>query len=154
MTASRLVALVALGLLAMSNSCKKEDVVPCNASADVTIAQVAGLTASITEPVPNVGQTNQYFINSMAEYEAVFAGDCLPPIDFSRHTLLAGKTLTPTGCRVLTQQVAQTCTGYKYTVQLARGPGRTAANVVYYALLPKIQGPAQVEFDVQMPAQE
>ena len=74
MTTSRLVALAALSLVAMSNSCKKEDATWCPATPRPTsaIAQVAGLTARITEPVPNVGQTNQYFINSMAEYEAVF----------------------------------------------------------------------------------
>ena len=55
---------------------------------------------------------------------------------------------------MLAQQVAQTCTGYKYTVQLAHGTCPTAANVVYYALLPKIQGTPKVEFDVQMPTQE
>ncbi|QKG54417.1 hypothetical protein [Hymenobacter sp. BRD67] len=120
MKVRQLLALTSLSLLTMSNSCKKEDdVVPCNASADVTTAQVAGLQLNIIEPVPNVGQTNEYIINSKAEYQALFACKKLPAIDFTTHTLLAGKTRTPAGCHLLAQQVTQTCTGYVYTVKLA-----------------------------------
>jgi hypothetical protein len=147
----RLLALATLCFLAMSNSCKKdEDVVPCNAAADVTIAQVTGFKARIIEPVPNVGQSNYYVVNSVAEYQELFAGK-KPAIDFATHTLLAGKTRTPTGSHVQAQQVAQTCTGYTYSVQLAADSTTAAANVVYYVLVPKIVDAAKVAFDVQLP---
>lgn len=151
MTASRLVALVALGLVAMSNSCKKEDVLPCNAAADVITAQVAGLVAHIAEPVPNVGQTNEYVINSAAGYQALFSGPKLPPIDFITHTLLAGKTRTAGGSYALAQQVTQTCTGYTYTVKLAAGACATASSATYYVLVPKLPAGARVAFDVRLP---
>ncbi len=155
----RLLALAALSCLAMSNSCKKDDdVVPCNASADVTTFQITGLAAHITEPVPQVGQTHQYVINSAAEYRALFAGKKLPPVDFTTYTLLAGKTRTAGPCRVARQQVAQTCAGYTYAVKLAPcvAPAgavpASPANVVYYVLVPRLAPGAQVEFAVELPA--
>jgi hypothetical protein len=154
----QLLALASLSFLAMSNSCKKDDdVVPCNASADVTTFQVTGLTARITEPVPQVGQTNEYVINSAAEYRALFAGKKLPPVDFTAYTLLAGKTRTPTPSHVVSQQVSQTCAGYTYAVKLAPkatvsiAAPATAANVVYYVLVPRLAPATLVEFAVELP---
>jgi hypothetical protein len=146
----RLLALAALSFLAMSNSCKKEDVVPCNASADVTLTPLAGLKATISEPVPYVGQTNEYVINSAAEYHELFGSKKLPPVDFTTHTLLAGKTRTSSSYRLLAQQVVQTCTGYTYAVQLAPDTAPKVACVVYYALIPKLPETAKVAFDVQL----
>jgi hypothetical protein len=152
----QLLALASLSFLAMSNSCKKDDdVVPCNASADVTTFQVTGLTARITEPVPQVGQTNEYIINSAAEYRALFAGKKLPPVDFTAYTLLAGKTRTATPSHVVSQQVSQTCAGYTYAVKLAPNAAASAtapaANVVYYVLVPRLAPGARVEFAVELP---
>ncbi|MDJ0366098.1 hypothetical protein QMK33_13120 [Hymenobacter sp. H14-R3] len=136
----------------MSNSCKKEDdVVPCNASADVTTCQITGLTARITEPVPTVGQTNDYVINSAAEYRALFAGKKLPAVDFATYTLLAGKTRTASASHVASQQVLQTCAGYTYAVKLAADASPAAANVVYYVLVPKLSLGSQVRFAVELP---
>lgn len=155
----QLLALASLSFLAMSNSCKKDDdVVPCNALADVTTFQVTGLTARITEPVPQVGQTNEYVINSAAEYRALFVGKKLPPVDFTAYTLLAGKTRTATPSHVVSQQVTQTCAGYTYAVKLAPSVAAAgaaapaAANVVYYVLVPRLAPGAQVKFAVEMPA--
>lgn len=134
----------------MSNSCKKEDVAPCNASADVTLTPLAGLKATITEPVPYVGQTNEYVINSAAEYQELFTGKKLPPVNFATHTLLAGKTRTASSYHLLAQQVVQTCAGYTYSVQLAPGPAPTGASVVYYVLVPKLPATAKVSFEVQL----
>jgi hypothetical protein len=134
----------------MSNSCKKEDVAPCNASADVTLTPLMGLKGTITEPVPYVGQTNEYVINSAAEYQELFVGKKLPAIDFTTHTLLAGKTRTASSYHLLAQQVVQTCAGYTYAVQLAPGPAPTGASVVYYVLVPKLTATAKVAFDVQL----
>jgi len=146
----RLLALAALSFLAMSNSCKKEDVAPCNASADVTLTPLSGLKATITEPVPYVGQTNEYIINSAAEYQELFAGKKLPPVDFATHTLLAGKTRTASSYHLLAQQVVQTCAGYTYAVQLAPDAAPKAASVVYCVLVPKLPATANVKFDVQL----
>ena len=159
----RLLALATLSFLAMSNSCKKEDVVPCNAVADVTTFQLTGLAARITEPVPQVGQTHQYVINSAAEYRALFAGKKLPPVDFTTYTLLAGKTRTIGPSHVASQRVAQTCAGYTYAVKLAPSVAPAAAataspapvspvDVVYYVLVPRLAPGAQVEFAVELPA--
>ena len=149
----QLLTLVVGGLLAMNNSCKKEDdTVPCPGPVAVATTQVPGLKAHITEPIPNVGQSNQYIVNSISEYRELF--DCAPPsmVDFATHTLLAGKTKTATGSRLLTQEVMQTCTGYTYTVKLEAAAGQKAASVVYYVVVPKIQPTAKVDFEVQLPA--
>jgi hypothetical protein len=149
---TRLLTIVAGGLLAMNNSCKKEDdTVPCPGPITVETAQVPGLKARITEPIPNVGQSNQYIVNSSGEYRELF--DCAPPsmVDFTTHTLLAGKTKTATGSHVLTQEVVQTCTGYTYTVKLEAGTSQKAASVVYYVVVPKILPTAKVDFEVQLP---
>lgn len=146
----RLLLLAALSLPLLSNSCKKEDAVPCNAAADVTMTPLAGLKASISEPVPYVGQTNEYVINSAAEYHELFGSKKLPPVDFTRHTLLAGKTRTASSYHLLAQQVVQTCTGFTYTVQLAPDAATKAASVVYYVLIPKLPEAAKVAFDVQL----
>ncbi|GAB3635565.1 hypothetical protein GCM10027422_11550 [Hymenobacter arcticus] len=136
----------------MSNSCKKEDdVVPCNASADVTTTQLPGFVAIIPEPVPNVGQSNTYVVNSAAEYRALFGGKTLPPVDFSAYTLLAGKTRTASCSYVQAQHVRQTCAGYTYTVQLAADAGDLVSNVVYYVLVPRLPLAAKVELEVQLP---
>lgn len=150
MQVRRLLALAALSFLAMSNSCKKEDVAPCNASADVTLTPLAGLKGTITEPVPYVGQTNEYVLNSAAEYQELFSGKKLPPVDFTRHTLLAGKTRTASSYHLLTQQVVQTCTGYTYAVQLAPDAAPKAASVIYFVLVPKLPEGTKVAFDVQL----
>lgn len=150
---TRLLTLVVGGLLAMNNSCKKEDdTVPCPGPVTIETAQVPGLKAHITEPIPNVGQSNQYIVNSVAEYRELF--DCAPPpmVDFMTHTLLAGKTKTATGSRVLTQEVVQTCTGYTYTVKLEAAASQKVGSVVYYVVVPKIQPTAKVDFEVQLPA--
>jgi hypothetical protein len=146
----RLLALAALSLLAMSNSCKKEDMAPCNAAADVTLTPLAGLRASISEPVPYVGQTNEYVINSAAEYHELFGTKKLPPVDFARHTLLAGKTRTASSYHLLAQQVVQTCTGFTYAVQLAPDAAPKVASVVYFVLVPKLPAAAKVAFEVQL----
>jgi hypothetical protein len=148
----RLLALAALSFLAMSNSCKKEDLAPCNASADVTLTPLAGLRASINEPVPYVGQTNEYVINSAAEYQDVFGTKKLPLVNFATHTLLAGKTRTASSYHLLAQQVVQTCTGFTYAVQLAPDAAPKAAGVVYCVLVPKLPEGAKVAFDVQLMA--
>ncbi|QKG58483.1 hypothetical protein GKZ68_18700 [Hymenobacter sp. BRD128] len=150
MNIRQLLALATLSFLAMSNSCKKEDVVPCNASADVTLTPLASLKASISEPVPYVGQTNEYVINSAAEYHDLFGSRKLPPVDFTTHTLLAGKTRTASSYHLLAQQVVQTCAGYTYAVQLAPDAAPKPASVVYYVLIPKLPDTAKVKFDVQL----
>jgi hypothetical protein len=150
---TRLLTIVVGGLLAMNNSCKKEDdTVPCPGPVVVATAQVPGLKAHITEPIPNVGHSNQYIVNSSGEYRELF--DCAPPamVNFMTHTLLAGKTKTATGSRVLSQEVVQTCTGYTYTVKLETAASQKAASVVYYVVVPKILPTAKVDFDVQLPA--
>jgi len=150
---TRLLIIAVGGVLAMNNSCKKEeDTEPCPGPVAVATAQVPGLQARITEPIPNVGQSNQYIVNSGSEYRELF--DCAPPplVDFMTHTLLAGKTKTATGSRVLAQEVIQTCTGYTYTVKLEAAASQKAASVVYYVLIPKILPTAKVDFNVQLPA--
>jgi hypothetical protein len=150
MTIRQLLTLAALSLLSMSNSCKKDDVAPCNATADVTLTPLLGLRAGISEPVPYVGQTNEYVINSAAEYQELFNTKKLPLVDFSRHTLLAGKTRTASSYHLLAQQVVQTCTGFTYAVQLAPDAAPRAASVVYCVLVPKLPEGAKVAFDVQL----
>lgn len=144
-------ALVAGSLLTMSNSCKKDDAQPCPGAVVVASAQIPGLTPCITEPIPNTGQSNYYIVNSMAEYQELFA--CTPPpaVDFATHTLLAGKTRLATCGHVLSQEVVQTCAGYTYTVKLEAGLCQAVTNVVYYVLVPKIPSSAQVEVAVQVP---
>jgi hypothetical protein len=151
----QVLALVAGSLLTMSNSCKKEDdAQPCPGATAVKTAQVPGLTACITEPIPNTGQSNSYVINSAAEYQELFACTPPPPVDFMTHTLLAGKTRLASCGHVVGQEVAQTCTGYTYTVHLEAGLCQAVTNVVYYVLVPKIPSGAKVTFDVQLPPLE
>ncbi|MGI4741356.1 MAG: hypothetical protein ACRYG7_39825 [Janthinobacterium lividum] len=147
-------ALVAGSLLTMSNRCKKDDAQPCPGAVVVASAQVPGLTPCITEPIPNVGQSNYYVVNSMAEYQELFA--CTPPpaVDFATHTLLAGKTRLASCGHVLAQEVMQTCAGYTYTVKLEAGVCQAVTNVVYYVLVPKIPSTTKVIFDVQLPPLE
>lgn len=154
MRALQLLALAATSLLAMSNTCKKdENIRPCPAATDVAIVQIAGLNACITEPIPNVGQSYEYIVNSAADYQALFACTTPPAVDFTTHTLLAGKTKTASCSHVLSQQLTQTCTGYTYQVKLEAGLCQAVTNVVYYTLVPKIPSGAKVDFDVQLPAE-
>lgn len=145
--------LAALSMLAMSNSCKKEEAgpVPCAATSNVETTQIAGLNAYIAEPIPNAGQSLEYVVNSAEDYQALFAGATPPPVDFGAYTLLAGKTRTASCSHLLAQQVAHTCTGYTYTVRLEAGLCAAATNVAYYVLVPKLPAGASVTFDVRLP---
>ena len=153
MKVSHVLALATLSLLTMSNSCKKdEDVVPCATTlAVLETSVVPGLKATIPEPIPTLDQSHDYVVNSETEYRALFAGARLPSVDFTTHTLLAGKTRTATGSAVAAQLVTQTCNGYKYTVKLAATERAKPTNVTYYVLVPKLPLGAKVAFDVQLP---
>jgi len=153
MKVSQLIALTAISLLAMSNSCKKEEGLPspCETSLLTDTAQITGLNSCIAEPIPNAGQSLEYVVNSAADYQALFSCTTPPVVDFTTHTLLAGKTRTASCSHVLSQQVALTCTGYTYTVKLEAGVCAAVTNVVYYVLVPKIPSGTKVNFDVQLP---
>ena len=152
MKVSHVLTLATLSLVTMSNSCRKEDVMPCATTlAVLETTTVPGLKATITEPIPTLDQSNDYVVNSEAEYRALFAETKLPPVDFTTHTLLAGKTRTATGSTVAAQLVTQTCNSYKYTVKLTATERVKPTNVTYYVLLPKLPLGAKIEFDVQLP---
>ena len=74
-----------------------------------------------------------------------------PALDFTSHTLLAGKTKTASCSHVLAQQVVQACTGYTYTIKLEVAAGQNNSSVSYYVVVPKIPAAAPVAFNVQLP---
>lgn len=149
----RTLAFAVLSVLSMSTSCEKQDREqpgPCSAG-PVPIIETPGLTTDCRRgSLANIGDAEQYVINSAAEYRAAFSCAPEPAVDFSKYTLLAGKTKTSTGRYIASQAVTAACPGYVYTVKL--GPGLTQAltEVGYYAVVPKIPAGAPVRFDVQL----
>jgi hypothetical protein len=151
----QIIALAGISMLAMSTSCNKstngED--PCPSSV-VTITPIPGMeafsSACFGTSIPSIGQSNQYIINSLADYKSAFTCSPAPVIDFSANTLLVGKTKTASGSFVASQQVQLNCSGeYKYAVKLGNGVTTAVTETVYYALVPKLPSNAKVTFDVQ-----
>lgn len=149
-----LLAFVSISLLAMSNSCRKDngttdEVCP---STTIAIAPLPGLAAfspaCFGGALTNIGESKQYTINSASDYAAMFSCTPAPAIDFSINTLLVGKTKTASGRFVAAQQVQLTCSGYKYSVTLGDGVTTAVTETVYYVLIPKIPAGAQVTFEI------
>ncbi len=150
-----IIALAGISMLGMSNSCKDsangED--PCPSSV-ITVTPIPGMdafsSACFGSPIPGIGQSNHYIINSLPDYKAAFICSPAPVIDFSANTLLVGKTKTANGSFVASQQVQLTCSGeYRYAVKLGKGVTSAVTETAYYALVPKFPSNAKVTFDVQ-----
>ena len=140
----------------LTNSCKHEceqdKEGPCPTSV-VAFTQLPGwdLNPSCsTERRAEIGVSKTYVINSLAEYKTIFDCSVSPPaIDFNTYTLLAGKTVTSSCSYVTSQQVMQTCTGYKYTVNIGSGLCAAVTEVKFHALVPKISITSKVEFEIK-----
>lgn len=145
----QLMTLAGISLLAMSSSCTKKDEA-CPSSPVVT-TPVSGLIACFGTPLAEIGQSDQYVINSLAEYKSTFPCSVIPPvIDFKANTLLAGRTKTASGSFITSQHVRLTCSGeYRYCVKLGRGVTQAIEETAYYTLVPKLPSNAKVTFDVQ-----
>lgn len=153
MNTPRLLVLAAIGALATSFSCKQTDEAPCP-EGPVTVLPLTNWNYSpYCFATPVVGaQAQTYVINSAADLQALNHCTTAPTIDFSRYTLLAGKTKTASCSSVASQQLTQTCaTGYTYRVKLAAGLCQASTEVMYCVLVPKIPAGTAVVFDVQLP---
>ena len=73
----------------------------------------------------------------------------LPDIDFSRHTLLAGRYVASQMDWVERQRVYQDCKGdVVFQVRLKQGGYMAATDVFYFAVIPRISSQTEVTFDV------
>ncbi|RZL04598.1 MAG: hypothetical protein EOO62_20895 [Hymenobacter sp.] len=153
MSTLRLLSLAAMSMLVASFSCKKTDETPCP-EGPVTFVLPANWNYSpycFATPVAGA-QAQTYVINSDVELQALNHCNTSPVIDFSRYTLLAGKTKTASCSSVESQQVTQACaTGYTYHVKLVAGLCQASTEVMYCVLVPKIPVGTAVAFDVQLP---
>jgi len=145
--------LAALAVLALGTGChdKIEDGQWVCPPFDPTTSQVAGLAGNpgcyLESPAP--GQFKNHVINTDADYQALF-GCAPPPIDFSKYTLLIGKTVTTSGNRITDQRVQQDCWQYIYSVDIQQNLTTVVQPVVYHVLVPKLAAGVQVTFRVQV----
>lgn len=146
------VALTAFGLLALGPGCTPADpVAPAACPRPIAFSLVPGgyERACLPMPLARVGQSQQYVIQSQAEYQALVACAGDRPVDFEHYTLLLGKTQTGREHLVLEQGVEQTCAGdYTYAVRLGGGVATAIADVVYHVLVPKLPAGTLVRFAV------
>ena len=87
-------------------------------------------------------------INSQTDYEKYIT--CIgtsPAIDFTKHTLLAGRIKTTTIDHLDSQSVVRSCFELKYTVTIEEGVATQPYVVYYFALIAKTYIP--VSFDVR-----
>ncbi|HET9504114.1 MAG TPA: hypothetical protein VFO93_11265 [Hymenobacter sp.] len=146
-------AFAIVGALALATGCQnrtEEETWPCP-TYDATITPVAGLDASLScyQEVVQPGQFKNHVVNTMADYNALFS--CTPPaIDFTKYTLLIGKTTTLSGNRITSQQLRQDCLSLYYTVNIQQNPTTVVQPAVYYALVPKLPAGLNPSFQVQV----
>ncbi len=145
---------LAAGTLLLLASCQKEDLPQeaCTVQPVETTA-VTGWEASpycFATPVDG-GKYQAYVINSATELQALNHCTTTPSIDFSRYTLLVGKTRTAACSSVQSQQVVRSCAQYTVKVTLAAGLCQASTEVLYYTLVPKLPADAKVAFDVTLP---
>jgi hypothetical protein len=152
MKATHLLAIASSTLLTMSFSCAKqetEDLVPCDSPTFVqSQAFELPLGCSVTA---QPGEAKTYVINSAAELSASTQGGngTLPPVDFTRYTLLAGQLPRPSGDVLRSQQVAQDCQGnYVYTLKVVDGMTLSPRDVPYALLVPKLAASKHVQLVV------
>lgn len=150
MKPTQLLALSALSLLAMSHSCKKEAETTCPAQTiDTTTVTGWDYNTACFGPA-YAGQAQTYVINSVAELQALNKCATAPTIDFTRYTLLVGKSATSACSFVQSQRFTQqTCDAYTYQVKIADAPCQKPNELIYCVLVPKLPAGAQVTFDVQ-----
>ena len=144
--------LAVFGALALGTGCQKQEdeTWPCP-TYDATITPVAGLDASLScyQEVVAPGQFKNHVINTTADYNALFS--CTPPaIDFTKYTLLIGKTTTTSGNRITSQLLRQDCMSLLYAVSIQQNPTAVVQPAVYYALVPKLPAGLSATFNVQV----
>jgi hypothetical protein len=145
--------LTVFSALALGTGCQnrtEEETWPCP-TYDATIVPVAGLDASLScyQEAVQPGQFKNHVINTMADYNALFS--CTPPaIDFTKYTLLIGKTTTTSGNRITSQQLQQDCLNLNYIVTIQQNPTSVVQPAVYYALVPKLPAGLIPSFRVQV----
>lgn len=146
-------AFAAFGTFTLSTGCQDQpdkETWPCP-TYNATIVPMAGLDASLScyQEVVQPGQFKNHVINTMADYNALF--NCTPPaIDFTKYTLLIGKTTTTSGNRITSQQLRQDCLNLYYTVAIQQNPTTIVQSAVYYALVPKLPAGLTPSFRVQV----
>lgn len=149
MKANQILALAGISMLAMSNSCEKQnDAAPCEESQVAAQTPAFSLICSLNA---RTGESKTYVINSSAELtSATLCGNnSLPLIDFKLYTLLAGRAAMPTGAVLQSQSVTKECSGnYKYTINIAEGVLEKPTDVDYSILVPKLANGANVNFTV------
>jgi hypothetical protein len=145
--------LAALAALALGTGCqqKTEDEQWVCPPFDPTTIQVAGLAGNpgcyLESSAP--GQFKNHVINTDADYQALFS--CPPPpIDFSKYTLLIGKTVNTSGNFLKAQRVQQDCLNYNYSVEIQQNLATVVQPIVYHVLVPKLAPGVQVSFNVQV----
>lgn len=146
---------LATGSFLLLSSCQREDVLPegCPIQ-DVPTTAITGWDVSpycFATPVTNVSLTQSYVVNSAGELQVLNHCASVPDIDFTRYTLLIGKTKTAACSNVKAQLVTRSCAQYIYRVELAAGLCQATTEVIYYTLVPKIAAADKVVFDVVLP---
>jgi hypothetical protein len=148
--AGTLAILVALALGTGCQHCPLDEPSPCP-TYDATIVPVAGLDASRScyQEAAAPGQFKNHVVETAADYTALF--NCTPPaIDFTKYTLLIGKTTTTSGNSIVSQKVQQDCLTITYSVDIQQNLTAVVQPAVYYALVAKLPAGARVTFDVQV----
>jgi hypothetical protein len=92
-----------------------------------------------------------YIINKEEDYKrwVTSRNGALPPIDFSKHTLVAGKFTTANQDRIASQKIEKNCDSYHYTV-FVHPSILTATGVInHFAIIPKISNETNVRFNIK-----
>lgn len=142
-------ALAALSLLSLNNSCHKDEgETPCPTQ------EIPGASPQYRPCVPGQSgsEAKLFVINSVAEYQAAFpCASTLPVATFADSTLLVGWKAYCCCGHVKSQRLLRACETNKYTykVEIEEGPCAAAMPVISAWRVPKLPAGAQVAIDMQ-----
>jgi hypothetical protein len=131
--------------------CVDHDIGPCDQPAQDVEFTVEPFTngfqmcmlKNIAENSPNV----TIVIRTQSEFDQYI--DCgSVAVDLSKYSILAGRMITPNIDQVLVQSVTRTCNEYTYHVEIGHGTATAISNVYHFAVIPKLDKDAKINFDV------
>jgi hypothetical protein len=138
-------------ILMISAGCVDHDIGPCDQPVQDVEFTVEPFTNGFQDcKLKNIDENNPnvtIVIRTQSEFDQYI--DCgTVTVDLSKYSILAGRMITPNIDQVLAQSVTRTCNEYTYHVEIGHGTATAISNVYHFAVIPKLDKDAKINFDV------
>jgi len=151
---TRICYLIPIIITLLGFSCEKNDLDCEGEPTQIPFEYLLAENSNETCVLKNIDDTEvqvNLIIQSQVDYEKYLeCSDTLPSINFSEHTLLAGRLKAPNMDRVVKQTFSQDCTDrYLYYVEIGSGVATMPSDVYYFAIVPKIIDESTLRFEIK-----